>query len=129
MLWPAGHPGLVFCFDMGPHRKVAEEQRAPVAEEQRAQRILVAPVAARGRVGVVGDVASHTSHGVGHEVGQRADEAAHDAWHLCGSKVAVMQASASWRSGGWLLSAPKHAPGCPKLRPASANLPEGPHRR
>ena len=36
------------------------------------------------------------------------------------------QASASWRSGGCLLSAPDRDPGCPKLRPAAANQPLGP---
>ena len=36
------------------------------------------------------------------------------------------QASASWLSGG-RFSAPDRAPGCPELRPASANQPLGPH--
>ena len=30
---------------------------------------------------------------------------------------------ASWRSGGYLLAAPEHASGCPRLRPASAHRP------
>eukprot|EP00964_Phaeocystis_antarctica_P105263 scaffold70303_cov64-Phaeocystis_antarctica.AAC.6 len=46
--------------------------------------------------------------------------------HYAWVDTRAAQASPSWCSGGLSLSASGHAPGCPKLRPASANQPLGP---
>ena len=46
--------------------------------------------------------------------------------HTVLSKGKAAQASASWLCLRRLLSAPEHGPGCPKLRPASADPPLGP---